>query len=363
MKFDALFQAVADRAEVPADPAVWNDAATERIRRRINIEGIGPLLTRWERFADLPPPLQTEGRSQYRRTWAQNILYRSQMRDLLARGASRGLTGIPLKGIVSMERYPDPGLRPMQDIDLLVPPAERDAWIRFLIENEYRQGRHGHLHFYSPPPTVGSLDLHTQLHDLNGRYPWPETRPGTFDGLAVSLLDPVDELIYLTTHSLIGHGRARLLWLTDILLLIEQAPTDTPWHRIREKINGNRAHAAAIEYAIEQIEPMAERPLPAGLHAHRCTAKPRRWEDRLLRRCWESGGFGRGTGNLLQLLVLPPSRGRKLYAFLCYCFPTEAFIRRRYGRESPAATARAYATRPLGLAIRSFKLLGKLKSS
>lgn len=206
---------------------------------------------------DSCPPLLAEAlRRDLKATTVVNLSLLSETRRITGGLASRGIVAVPLKGaslIASV--YPLPGLRPMDDVDLLVRRGDL-ATVRETIEGtgwrlppgssaEAFEGYHFHLPFVRRG-TPFRIELHWRLADDESigegameeiwrRIPAPEAG-------GVPSLDPAAALVYQAVH-LAKHGFMnallardpalrglfldpvtgnRLIWLLDLHLLMSR---------------------------------------------------------------------------------------------------------------------------------------------
>ncbi|MBW1988183.1 MAG: nucleotidyltransferase family protein [Deltaproteobacteria bacterium] len=191
-------------------------------------EGLSGFL--WERLsrAGRTPP---EGlKRRYLAAAAKNTLAREALANLDRALEGTGLSVMVHKGAsLAFSVYPDPGQRPMEDVDLLVREEQRPALAEVLEGLGYgAQPRAPHL-FFGPAARV---DLHTHLLAVErvpararlvpaGMAPvWEAAAP--LEGF-INLLTPCPEdgLLFLSLHGL-KHSFSRLVWLLDLDLLLEQ---------------------------------------------------------------------------------------------------------------------------------------------
>ncbi|MBX3252467.1 MAG: nucleotidyltransferase family protein, partial [Myxococcales bacterium] len=151
-----------------------------------------------------------------------------------------GLRAVALKGALLAERlYPRPSARPTTDIDLLVCEQDLELAARALeslgytpstaaSEEHFRRAGH-HLHLLHP--AAPCIELHFHAYRGFGRILRSEPLVGrsrAVPGFAsVRVLAPEDELLYLAVHAA-GHRFMRLVWLYDLLLLLQQLDDDAP---------------------------------------------------------------------------------------------------------------------------------------
>jgi len=244
-------------AHQPLAPLVdgWDDADWETARWAIQVHGIAPLLDRaaatWPDAHALHPRLRGYLADQRRLSAARVARLLGELAELLAALDAADVAVMPLKGsLLATRYYSEPGLRPMNDLDLLVRPEDEPRAIRALVELGYRSLARSwkHLTLARPDgcgPTVAldgehpdnprSLDLHTRLYeqfwsihyDLNDRA-WSDSSPGALLGQPARLMRPALLLHHLAIHTscdMIAR-RVRLLHLHDIALVVAEVDPD-----------------------------------------------------------------------------------------------------------------------------------------
>ena len=160
-----------------------------------------------------------------------------------------GLEPVVFKGPAVAARYPEPGLRPMEDIDLLLPRRDHQRALRALGEAGWRVVRAGGGDRYDTAlahdevPSL-FLELHYGLEGTSQRVTaldpgalWARRRPLACAGTPAFGLPLADELVVLAAHA--GkphHGFVRLMWIADLAMIVADAaergdPVD--WDRVR----------------------------------------------------------------------------------------------------------------------------------
>jgi hypothetical protein len=227
-------------------------------------QGLAPLLDHLLRQAGIVPP-PGAGKT----LWGLALHHRhaSQARTQLLGEVLDGLdrAGIPtlvLKGgALAHLVYPEPGLRPMGDLDLLVPPAAlrpaRDVLLRLGCTSLPAgpgtgwQAEHRH-----PPPLRRIVDglpvvieLHTDLFAQSGERPprtgdwWANPLPFRLSGggAAAQTLRPGVMLLHLCWHLVnMRHlaaqvARPRLIWVADVVGFAECFQEELDWAEIRTR--------------------------------------------------------------------------------------------------------------------------------
>jgi Uncharacterised nucleotidyltransferase len=158
-----------------------------------------------------------------------------------------GLEPVVFKGPAVAAVYPEPGLRPMDDIDLLL-PADRHA-LQVLQRAGWRVVREAGRHHYDTVllhdevPSF-SLEVHYGLEEPSRRVTsldpgalWSRRVPVRCAGTGAFGLSPVDELVVLAAHA--GkpfHGFTRLLWIADLAMKIDHpAAPPVDWDAVRAR--------------------------------------------------------------------------------------------------------------------------------
>jgi len=159
-----------------------------------------------------------------------------------------GLEPVVFKGPAVAARYPAPGLRPMEDIDLLLPRRDHQRGLQVLGAAGWRVVRPGGSDRYDTvlahddvPSLV--LELHYGLEGTSQRVTaldpgklWDRRQPMACAGTPAFGLPLADELVVLAAHA--GkphHGFARLAWIADLAMIVGDAAdrgTPVDWARV-----------------------------------------------------------------------------------------------------------------------------------
>ena len=160
-----------------------------------------------------------------------------------------GLEPLVLKGPTLATRYPEPGLRPMEDIDILLPVRDHARALRLLeasgwnVVRAARRDRYDTVLAHSEVPSL-ALELHYGLESsyervtkLDALALWERREPIDCLGTPAFGLPVPEELVMLCTHA--GkpyHGFTRLIWIADLAMVVGYAAeTGEPveWDRVR----------------------------------------------------------------------------------------------------------------------------------
>jgi Uncharacterised nucleotidyltransferase len=174
-------------------------------------------------------PLLERSKGYYRLTWYKNHLRFHHLAGLLHDLHQAGIPTLLLKGAaMAVYYYRDPGLRPMEDFDLLVPWHQSDE----AIEVAQRWGFTSKFPIAAPHgcdmvDSAGrQLDLHWfAFHSVRTRgiddTLWESARACKLHHAATHVLQPTDHLLHLCTRALCAPGGS-ICWIADALWLLKR---------------------------------------------------------------------------------------------------------------------------------------------
>lgn len=229
-------------------------------------------------------------REVYRATTLRNRALFAALEQIAAAFSGRGVALIPLKGAALAHRvYGNPGLRPMQDLDLLVRPADVAAAAAALRESGYAvpdhvdegAARREHFHcVFERSSDNAKVELHWSLGEEAALAApaleriWERSEAG--EG-GMRSLDPATELVAVAAHAwkhgylnpaLVDDARLgtllyeplsgnRLIWLLDLHRLMRAGAVDPAACRERAREWGASASLeGAVALAVEAFGPV-----------------------------------------------------------------------------------------------------------
>ena len=211
-----------------------------------------------------------------KRCRAQSRLVLPQIGRLaLAPLAAAGLETLVVKGGALAHRYPDPGLRPMDDLDMLVQHGDADRVAAVLVEGGWQQrptpDRRGFQRDLVHPSLPGlHIDLHhelsswrTRANRLTSTQLWDARMPATLFGAPAFVLRPEHEVVFLASHaSKPYHGFDRLIWSVDLAVVIADAEAHggLDWSRVSELATNARCRTAVAVALTQAARLGAESP-------------------------------------------------------------------------------------------------------
>ena len=310
-------------------------------------EGIAPLLyaalKALGRAAEPPPADLQRLRHAYLRADTGNWMAYEELAALLPLLAEAQVPVVLLKGsALAATLYPEPGLRPLGDVDLLIP---RDAMHRagaLLEARDYREeaevtqgfgARYLQEKIYMRRAGRPSqVDLHWHLTSMpyyRRRIPiawfWERTARQAVAGTQALVFEPEAQLLHLSLHFALHHWAERLLWSFDLALLLARSGSDLDWE---ETARAARAFGLtqAVQTSLAGACAAWGAAVPAGVTELLAAARPGPAERVFLT---VMSARRREARVLSDGLSLPGVRA-KLGFWLELLFPSPAYMRQRY---------------------------------
>jgi len=271
------------------------DGAGRELLATLEVHGLAPwahdTLGRAGLRESFTPDFILRLKDSYRATALRNRVLFSALEEFAAACAKRGVPLIPLKGAALARRvYGNPGLRPMQDLDLLVKTADVEAAAAVLREIGYAvpahldegAARREHFHcVYERPADGVKIELHWSLGEEAALSAPALARLWERSGIredGTRSLDPATELVAVAAHAW-KHGYLnpalvedellrpllyeplsgnRLIWLLDLHRLMRAGNATQAACRDRAREWGALvALAGAVELAVAAFGPVA----------------------------------------------------------------------------------------------------------
>ena len=222
----------------------------------------------------------------YRYTWFANQLLLRELRLIQQAFRDAGIECLVLKGIaLAVTHYPNPGLRPMDDIDLLVRPEDvdravaalpragwtsplrrPDLFLRVAHATAFRdsKGREVDLHAHL---LAGTMD--TELD----RQRWARSvtvgRPDT----PVRTLDTTDQLLHVLVHGAESDPPA-IRWMADAMMILHTGGAQLDWERLLADAE-REDRSVAVAETLAQLEHVFNAPVPTAVRRALASARPR----------------------------------------------------------------------------------------
>jgi hypothetical protein len=163
-------------------------------------------------------PAAVELHQAYRKHTLEAAIHERDIKQAFGVLRANGIEPILVKGWSIARLYPEKGLRPHDDTDIVVRP---DQW----SSAQAAISEHGSTHF--------SVDLHSGFEELDYKGAddlFASSQLVTLGDVDVRVLRPEAALRVLCLH-LLRHGAFRPLWLCDIAVAVESRQPDFDWDR------------------------------------------------------------------------------------------------------------------------------------
>jgi hypothetical protein len=252
----------------------------------------------WERHLD--PSLLGELRADYALALQAAMRQENEVLGVIRNLMEAGVEIIPIKGADLRHRlYGDPAVRPMGDLDLLIPSGQLNraeialTRLGYALSPRWHNPRPGfrerfrrELHFEPPLGLSLLVDLHWRIEYVDRFYRllYDEIRSGVvpqkYHGLTVKVPAPEHALMLLLLHALDEfHGAMQII---DITLAASLLPID--WPLFLAEVTRLRCQAP-IFLALEELAWITNRrAIPLEVMQHLADYRPSRAEQLVLRR-------------------------------------------------------------------------------
>lgn len=195
----------------------------------------------------------------HRETFRQNQIMFGKMRALLRLFEPAGIPFILLKGAaISVLHYKSAALRPMSDIDLLVPPNAVPRAIEILQQNNFRLIEDNIKLQMTVAPSVslvGEDELELDLHWHLLRDCWSFDRVDEFWTAAVEFdfgavraraLSPTHQFFHVCCHGAKWNPLPSVRWVADATVILRESGAQIDWSEI---VRLARLHGVCLQLA------------------------------------------------------------------------------------------------------------------
>ena len=265
----------------------WNAWLNEVGMDRIDAgsQRLLPLVHRNMRANGVDHPLMKTLRGIYRRTWYENQILFHQMAPLLRALEEAGVRTMLLKGaaLVSLY-YNDLGLRPMSDLDVLVPTDEAARAIRVLLSESctplgnrtaplerllqsevFKEWIHSE-HFAESGGREFDLHWHTLTEclapDADADF-WNAAVPTVLNNVATRALNSADQLLHVCFHGAEWNRVPPVRWIADAMVVMRSSSV-IDWQRLVSQAS-ERGLVLHIRNALSYLSDTFAAPIPADI--------------------------------------------------------------------------------------------------
>jgi len=285
----------------------FSDADWSLLAGRAHAEGVAPLVywtfSKAGKLSSLPQSARNILRLAYAGTWMQNQKNFKELEILARRFHQADIPVVVLKGVCfALTIYPDIGLRPMGDMDILVPLSKLSEAVQiaksFGYEDSKPEASPGlndllshHACLQKSGPQSLTLEIHNSLvadkaftYAVPVNWFWEQTEPlevsssqKQFEHLR--MLTPTAQVLYAASHAMLQHGgqNAPLRWFYDLDRLIRFYDGRMDWGLLLSQA-AKFEWGSALEAALSQTCAYFDTPVPEGVRA-RLSESPDRHRD------------------------------------------------------------------------------------
>lgn len=290
----------------------------------------------------------------YRRSWSHNQLIFKRAAEAIAVLADAGIETLVTKGAsLALLSYGDVGVRPMDDVDVLVPLDRTTEAIEVLSAAGWKPDHsdpgawtrvHHSLGFAGADR--GEVDLHwfSLWQPASDEPLWAASVPLELAGATTRAPCPADQLLLACVHGTPWSPLPPFRWIADAVTVIRSAGEQLDWKRLVAEAERRRvtvASAAALDYLSDEFGA----PVPPAVRASLRAAPATRHERAAFRAACQ-------PDSPLRTLRMAWDRYRRLRDLDTGASPPGSFVgfaRRFWGLESawqlPLHGARALSRR------------------
>jgi hypothetical protein len=202
----------------------------------------------------------------YRRSWSHNQLLFKRAAEAIAVLEATGIETLVTKGAsLALLSYRDVGVRPMDDVDVLVPIERTSEAISVLSAAGWSPDKddpagwtevHHSLGFAGP--SDGEVDLHwfSLWQPASDRELWAASVPLELAGASTRAPDPADQLLLACVHGTPWSPLPPFRWIADAITVIRASGEQLDWDRFANEVERRQltvASAAALAYLRDEF--------------------------------------------------------------------------------------------------------------
>jgi hypothetical protein len=210
-----------------------------------------PLLARNLARLGVDHPDAGRMRGIHRYWWSRNQILLRKLGEIVAALRAAGIDPMVLKGVpLALRYYDDIGLRPMSDVDLLVPTATADRALAvmeaggwrvndpvWVFRRDRRVDVHAHPGVGLVAPDHTECDLHWHvLHDCcwddaDASF-WQHATTVAWQGQSYRVPASTDLLLHVIVHGASFNLMPPIRWIADAAHVMRRAPAEIDWDRL-----------------------------------------------------------------------------------------------------------------------------------
>ncbi len=246
---DLLCPATPARMSEPPSAAQWGVIADEAKRHRVQALTYRRIAARhW--MPTVPEPVALALRDAYQKSALRNALLLRQTSHLVAALSNAGISTMLLKGLhLASQVYPEPALRSMADLDIMVQRAQLKAAVQVLVREGYGPAPSGDVDalgervHHLPRMAKGGAEI-IELHHtielpispfhIDVDALWDSSRSVQFGGVEARVLSNEHLFLHLCIHLSYHHGfgRAALKGVMDLATILQVHASTFRWPEV-----------------------------------------------------------------------------------------------------------------------------------
>lgn len=313
--------------------------------------GVAPLLywnlSKSGKLAQIPAFAGNALRESYAASWMNNQQILQELEHISKVFHEEGIPIVLLKGACfALTIYPDIGLRPMGDLDILVPKASLAQAVQLAQSVGYVEavpdaspglneliGHHACLRKTGIQGNL--LEIHDSLvaeQSFSFAVPmdwfWEQAQPLAHEKFSnLQMLSPTAQVLFAAAHAMLQHGQQNspLRWFYDIDLLIRSHNEAIDWGMLIQQARIFE-WGSALKSALERSVELFETPIPQVVRAQLQLLSDRH-ENLVMQKQNKPA-----THTLLELQKMGTLNGyARFQLFMGLLIPSPAYMRWRYG--------------------------------
>lgn len=211
-------------------------------------------------------PLLNRLKGIYRRSWYENQMLSQKAIRLLQMFSTAGIKTIVLKGVALINAYyRDYGLRPMSDIDILVPTQQAAESVKIMTKSGWEPAYRSpeniipiiHSCDFKNPDDSQHLDLHWHLFieccqpEADNDF-WDAAQEIKIRNISTQVLNPADQLLHTIIHGMKWSIIPPFRWVADAYTIINSSENEIDWNRIILQAEKRRL-VLPLRYGLEYL--------------------------------------------------------------------------------------------------------------
>lgn len=205
-----------------------------------------PLLYMNLKRLEVKDPLMAKLKGIYLKAWYENQRLFFKASKIIDYLTSEGIPTIVLKGLpLAILHYKNHGVRPMSDVDILVPASQalvtadalkRAGWTPTDCESLEVPMRYRHSQQFVGESGT-EVDLHWNLIIESTRVDsasdfWKKAVPIRIQNVSSHTLDPTDMLFHVIVHGIKWNEEPPIRWIADAMTMMQSPDVQIDWPRI-----------------------------------------------------------------------------------------------------------------------------------